>query len=227
VGMKLKFQDKQIFDNIISLGVNCENTFVIQELFGNADSNLFTWAFVEDPFMLPEYMTDPDILFADGMTPTPSKMFKCNRTKFVFHSKMQKEEHIFDGNKELTIDKLKEAEAEVHSRVEHLEGKFWNRIHSEDRNLFVIKLFSHEEHKNKIPNLLAELMDLLDKKCLNKNFMLMCVLEDGYEQSIEQEVKDNRLVIRRIRRFAHWTSTDKFDKKAWKEIYKNIGVKTS
>jgi hypothetical protein len=221
----MKFQNKQIIDNIISLGVNCENAFVIQDLFGKIDSNIFTWAFIEDPFMLSEYINNPDILFTNGMTLTPSKMFRCNRTKFVFHSKMQKEDHIFDTNKELPVDKLKEAEEEVHSRVEHLADKFWNRINSEDRNLFVIKLFSKEEYINKIVNLLAELTDLLDKKSSNKNFILMCILEDDYAQSIEQEIKDKRLVIKRIRKFANYASTDKFDKKAWKEIFKNICIK--
>jgi hypothetical protein len=221
----MKFQNKQIIDNIISLGVNCENAFVIQDLFGKIDSNIFTWAFIEDPFMLSEYINNPDILFTNGMTLTPSKMFRCNRTKFVFHSKMQKEDHIFDTNKELPVDKLKEAEEEVYSRVEHLADKFWNRINSEDRNLFVIKLFSKEEYINKIVNLLAELTDLLDKKSSNKNFILMCILEDDYAQSIEQEIKDKRLVIKRIRKFANYASTDKFDKKAWKEIFKNICIK--
>jgi len=223
--MKLKFQNKQIFDNIISLGVNCENTFVIQDLFGNIDSTLFTWAFIEDPFMLSEYIANPDILFTDGMTLIPSKMFRCNRTRFVFHSRMQKEDHIFDANEELPIETLREAEEEVHSRVEHLADKFWNRINSEDRNLFVIKLFSHEEYKDNIINLLAELTYSLDRKCLNRDFMLMCILEDDYAQSIEQEIKDNRLVIKRIRRFANWTSTDKFDGEGWKEVYKNIRIK--
>jgi hypothetical protein len=226
VGMKVKCQSKQIFDNIISLGVNCENTFVIQDLFGNIDSTLFTWAFIEDPFMLSEYIANPDILFTDGMTLTPSKMFRCNRTRFVFHSKMQKESNILDTNEELPIDTLKEVEEEVRSRVEHLADKFWNRINSEDRNLFVIKLFSHKEYRNKIVNLLEELADLFDKKCLNKNFMLMCVLEDGYAQSIQQEIRENRLIIKRIKEFAHWASADKFDKEAWKEIYRNIRIKT-
>ena len=143
--MKLEFKNKQIFNNIISLGVNCENTFVIQDLFGNIDSTLFTWAFIEDPFMLSEYIANPDILFTDGMTLIPSKMFMCNRTRFVFHSRMQKEDHIFDTKEELPIDTLREAEEEVRARVEHLADKFWNRINSEDRNLFVIKLFSREE----------------------------------------------------------------------------------
>lgn len=223
--MKLKFKNRLIFNNIISLGVNCENTFVIQDLFGNIDSTLFTWAFIEDPFMLSEYIANPDILFTDGMTLTPSKMFRCNRTRFVFHSRMQKEDHIFDADEELPIDTLKEAEGEVHSRVEHLADKFWNRINSEDRNLFVIKLFSHEEYKDNIINLLAELTHSLDRKCLNKDFMLMCILEDDYAQSIEQEIRDNRLVIKRIRNFAHWTSTDKFDEEGWKEVYKDIRIK--
>jgi hypothetical protein len=223
--MKLKFRNKQIFNNIISLGVNCENTFVIQDLFGNIDSTLFTWAFIEDPFMLSEYIANPDILFTDGMTLTPSKMFRCNKTRFVFHSKMQKEDHIFDANEELPVDTLREAEEEVHSRVEHLADKFWNRINSEDRNLFVIKLLSHEEYKDNIINLLMELIYSLDRKCFNKDFMLMCILEDDYAQSIEQEIRDNRLVIKRIRRFAHWTSTDKFDEEGWKEVYKNIRIK--
>ena len=223
--MKLKFENNEIFNNIISLGVNCENTFVIQALFSNIDSTLFTWAFIEDPFMLSEYIANPDILFTDGMTLTQSKMLRCNRTRFVFHSRMQKEDHIFDANGELPIDTLKEAEEEVRSRVEHLADKFWNRINSEDRNLFVIKLFSHEEYKDNIINLLAELTHSLDRRCLNKDFMLMCILENDYAQSTEQEIRDNRLVIKRIRKFAHWTSTDKFDEEGWKEVYKNIRIK--
>jgi hypothetical protein len=223
--MKLEFKNEQIFNNIISLGVNCENAFVIQDLFDNMDSTLFTWAFIEDPFMLSAYIANPDILFTDGMTLTPSKMFRCNKTRFVFHSKMQKEDHIFDANEELPVDTLREAEEEVHSRVEHLADKFWNRINSRDRNLFVIKLLSHEEYKDNIINLLTELIYSLDRKCLNKDFMLMCILEDDYAQSIEHEIRDNRLVIKRIRRFAHWTSTDKFDEEGWKEVFKNIRIK--
>jgi hypothetical protein len=225
IGLKMKFKNKQVFNNIISLGVNCENAFVIQDLFGSIDSTLFTWAFVEDPFLILEYIKNPDILFTNGMTLTPSKMLMCNRTKFVFHSKLQKEHHIFDDNKGFSVDKLKEAEEEVYSRAEHLSNKFWNQINSEDRNLFIIKLFSKEEYKNKIGNLLTELTDSLDKKCSNKNFILICVLEENYAHSIEQEIKDNRLVIKRVKKFAHYASTDKFDKEAWKKIYKNICIK--
>ena len=221
----MKFKNKQIFDNIISLGVNCENAFGIQDLFGSIDSTLFTWAFVEDPFLILEYIKNPNILFTNGMTLTPSKMLMCNRTKFVFHSKFQKKYHIFDDNKELSVDKLIKVEEEVYSRVKHLSNKFWTQINSEDRNLFVIKLLSKKEYKNKVGNLLAELTDSLDKKSSNKNFKLICVLEENYAQSIDQEIQDNRLVIKRIKKFAHYFSTHKFDKKAWKEIYRNIRIK--
>jgi hypothetical protein len=221
----MKFNNKQVFNNVISFGVNCENAFVIQDLFGSIDSTLFTWAFVEDPFFILEYIKKPDILFTNGLSLTPSKMLMCNKTKFVFHSKLQKEHHIFDDNKGLSVDELKEAEKEVYSRVEHLSNKFWNQISSEDRNLFIIKLFSQEEYENKVVNLLVELTDLLDGKCSNKDFMLVCVLEENYARSIEREIKDNRLVIKRIKKFAHYASTDKFDKEAWKEIYKDIYIK--
>ena len=76
-------------------------------------------------------------------------------------------------------------------------------------------------------NLLAELTYSLDRKCLNRDFMLMCILEDDYAQSMVQEIRDNRLVIKRIRKFAHWTSTDKFDEEGWKEVYKNIRIKAT
>jgi hypothetical protein len=223
--MGLKFKKKQIFNNIIPFGVNCEIAFVLQDVFGSLDSTLFTWAFVEDPFMLSEYIQNPDILFTDGLTLTPSKMLRCNRTRFVFHSKLHKEHHVLDDNIEHSHDRLKEAEEEVYARVGHLSNKFWSHINSGDRNLFVLKLFPKEEYVNRIGNLLADLTESLDQKCANKNFILMCVLEENYAPSLEQDITDNRLVIKRINKFAHYASTDRYDKKAWEKIYKDICIK--
>jgi hypothetical protein len=220
-----KFKKRQPFDHIIPLGVNCEIAFALQGLFGGLDSTLFTWAFVEDPFILSRYMHNPEMLFAGGLTLTPSKMFRCNETRFVFHSKLLKEHHVLDAAGELSPDRLTEAKKEVCSRVTHLSNKFWRHIRSEDRNLFVIKLFSKDEYQSRIGNLLAELTESLDQKCANKNFALMCVLEEHFAPSLVREISDDRLVIKRIHQFAHYAATNQYDKKAWEKIYKDICIK--
>lgn len=157
------------FDEVVSLGYNCEISFRIEDYFGTLNAMLFSWSLVLDRNNFPDVLRNSSHVFSEGETLCEDHMIKCKWSGIKFHPRYS----VLPKVGEFKEEQYREAVQELHSRVEHLSEKFRELCRSDKRTLFVIKL----EDKGNEDNIrfLKAVTDALDAIYVSRNYVLAVV----------------------------------------------------
>ena len=125
------------FDHIISLGLNCEISFILKKKFNFVESSLLSWSYIPIS-SLNDVLKNPQLIFSEGIEDvTEYNMFKCSKTGIAFHGKNPPS---FYTDKKGNIDQslLLQEKNDVISRVEYLKQKFIRVGQSSESKLYVL-----------------------------------------------------------------------------------------
>ena len=128
------------FDEIVSLGYNCEISQRFCDIFKNKvfEHYLYTWSYEKDRSL---FLKSFDMLndFANsGYNIVPSGMIRHERSGIDFHSRFKKND-LIDANLIYT-EKYYEALAELKSRLNYVALKTENLFKENKKVLFVMKM---------------------------------------------------------------------------------------
>ncbi len=131
------FNMEKRFDHIISLGLNCEISFILKKKFNFVESSLLSWSYIPIS-SLNDVLKNPQLIFSEGIEDlTEYNMFKCSKTGIAFHGKNPPS---FYTDKKGNIDQslLLQEKNDVISRVEYLKQKFIRVGQSSESKLYVL-----------------------------------------------------------------------------------------
>ncbi len=154
------------WDEIISLGFNCEVSARLVDIFGyNFNHFLFTWSYEYDRASFLNALNELGNFSNNDYSVLPWGMIQNNKYLIGFHSRYTKNELINDDKTltpivPLAIDELK-------SRVKHLAEKLECIFTNDKKVLFVIKL-EYTNLNNDI-DYISKLNELIKKKFTYKN----------------------------------------------------------
>jgi hypothetical protein len=86
------------FDEVTSLGYNCEVGFRIQDYFGLMDSYPYSWAYCLDRKLFLESLDNLDDILTGDITLMPSGMFRCEKYQISFHASKEKMHYLLMEN---------------------------------------------------------------------------------------------------------------------------------
>ena len=123
------------YHHIISLGLNCEPSYALEDMYGRLDSYLLSWALIPDVPNLLEALNGMDLLFSEGYDIARGSfdMFRCRHTGIQFHGKTNLRAH------EYRADIVEAAFNELVSRMGHLRKKFRKALSSGRDILCIVK----------------------------------------------------------------------------------------
>jgi len=123
------------YHHIISLGLNCEPSYALEDMYGRLDSYPLSWALVPDVPNLLAALKEMDALFREGYDIAGGSfdMFRCKLTGIQFHGKTNLRAHNYRE------DVVEEAFHELTSRLGHLHKKFLKALHSGRKILCIVK----------------------------------------------------------------------------------------
>jgi len=128
------------YHHIISLGLNCEPSYALEDMYGRLDSYLLSWALVPDMPNLLLALDDLNALFREGwdIAGGAYDMFRCKHTEIQFHGKTNLRAHSYRE------DVMEAAFQELTSRLSHLRRKFLKALRSGREILCIVKNHSWE-----------------------------------------------------------------------------------
>jgi len=123
------------YHHIISLGLNCETSYALEDMYGRLDSYPLSWALVPDVPNLLDALKEMDALFREGYDIAGGSfdMFRCKHTGIQFHGKTNLRAHNYRD------DVVEEAFHELTSRLGYLHKKFLKALHSGRKILCILK----------------------------------------------------------------------------------------
>lgn len=214
---------KNVFDEVVSLGYNCEVSFRIKDYFNKISSYPYSWAYCCDKELFLKSFSNLDDLLTGDITFIPaSGMFKCEKYNINFHSSKHKEHLVTDGkpneeNVEKEIIALKE-------KTNYLTEKFKQLLESEKNTLFVIKI-KHDECNDDI-KFVKEIYSKLLEKYKSKKFVLLVVLEEKYLTNELTKLESEHLKIRSVKYFARDSETlTGGDLVGWDSVFSGFKLK--
>ena len=126
---------KRAYHHIISLGLNCEPSYALEDMYGRLDSYPLSWALVPDVPNLLDALDDMDVIFSEGYDIAQGSfdMFRCGRTGIQFHGKTSLRAHEYQG------EIVEAAFNELLSRIGYLRNKFRKALASGRSVLCIVK----------------------------------------------------------------------------------------
>lgn len=217
--LKRRCNEKKAFQNIVSMGYNCEVSYRIRDRFGKVNSTVFSWCYVEnrDDFLVSldhlEYLADCDKrLRSNGM-------FQCGDMGILLHTKVNRSE-LFLESGEADAQKVHEAISEMSERYRYLVKKLEKMFHNpRERTLYVLKMQPWEEDIEKNRKFLEDLYTKLDMLC-NDNFAILIVLEKNLLNLKLASMNKPNLYFRFVENYANDMDTEKSgDIEGWHRIF--------
>lgn len=198
------------FDEIISLGYNCEVSFRIEDFFGKINPMPFSWSYILDRSKFPEVLRNCTTILSRGESLCEDHMVKCNLYDIKFHPRYS----ILPQFGAYTEEQYQSAVNELRDRVAHLTEKFVTLCHSDKQTLFVMKVEDYGNEEN--VSYVRAVVDALNEVYISQNFMLAVFMQTT---GITQELKNlesNRLKIFGLKKFAPKKHTNTMgDVKGW------------
>lgn len=212
--IKSKKKEKEVFDDIISLGYKCETAYSFEAVFNKKDSNLFNWVHITNIKNLIRFLNDPDLLLSKGLEWNEKRlMYRDIELDFYYHTKIDKT-MLSGENKEKIIE---EDTKEVISRMTYLKNKFLSKVNSDSRNLFVTA-FDTKNDPKEVNEILWNLSEAISKISKNKNSKLLVVFKKNYAKDLEIK-KLNNVIFEKINAFSPEHYAHGIDLSGWLKIY--------
>ncbi|MGN0437490.1 MAG: hypothetical protein ACI4F4_03130 [Lachnospiraceae bacterium] len=210
------------YDEVISLGYNCEISFRIRDYYGKLYSFPFSWSYILDRDEFLKALDNLEQIFQGEVHVCKdnrvNSMIECDKYHICFHPRS---EFVADDGTipEETFDKAVE---ELRTRVMYLVKKF--KVGLKDPNKqFVFLVGITDNGKTSDYDFLFELKSKLDILCPAQNYVLVAVIPENRLTTELKLINDERIKIRKIRRFGtqkcNDISTDMF---GWGRIFKEF-----
>lgn len=218
---------KDYYDNVVSLGYNCEVAYRIKDSF-DLPSYPFSWVYIYDLKRFSELLYNLDDVFNSESEIFPWGMILYKKYQISFHIVGDAEKPLLflengELNKEFTDQKL----IDLKSRYFHMVDKFKNLLKSHKKTLFVIKLKDDQALKD-FP-LVYNFFKQNYQIGRGGKFKILIVMEEKYKSrnNIKVIKKCKNAVIKYITNFADDGDTlYGGDHIGWQTAFKSL-VKTS
>ncbi len=202
------------FDEIVSLGYNCEISFRIEDYFGKLNAMLFSWSYVLSREKFPDILRNTSLIFSEGETLCEDHMIQCNRTGLKFHPRYS----VLPKVGEVSEEQYREAVEELYSRVRHLSEKFCDLCKSEKRTLFVIKLEDKGTEEN--VRFIRMVKNALDEIYISQNYVLTVVTLKTTMTPELSALQDEKIRIFSVKKFAPQKHTNIMgDVRGWYRLF--------
>lgn len=214
------------FQNIVSLGYNCEVSFRIEDFtHEKINSYPFSWSYITDPKKFLEALHNLDDILKNEIEVLPWGMFLDKKYGISFHGKGDKTAlFLEDGTVNAAVaDSMIEG---LKSRENYLISKFKNLLSSEDTTLFILKLSSKTDGKENA-DLICGVLAFLKEYYVSHNFLLLAVAEKNHLEFVKflgETVCDKYLSVRYVEEFADDGNTQTGgDIAGWLEVIGRCG----
>ena len=210
----------QRFNNIVSLGYNCEVSFRIQDHYGYVNSIIYSWAYIEDRDRFLRSLDEMELLVKSDKQLLPHGMFRSEKYGISFHSKIPKELLIMpDGT--VDLDNIGRAKEEMEQRYSYLARKLQRMFQSQtEKTLYVCKMYGWEKDVNRNRTFINNLYNTLQKLCCRDNFALLIVMEKNDQNFQLQSLEEKGIFTRFVEKFADDSETRSGgDQKGWNAIF--------
>lgn len=214
-----KILNTKNYDNLISLGYNCEIAFRILNYYGEIRSSLFNWTYAYSIGDLIYALNNFDLICTGDMI-KPNPLWECKNTKIRFHGRLPMT--IWLSNEKVDDKIANDDLAELKSRTEYLKTKFIKIATEKNlKNLFIYKMKSSDfetcENGVKNINLLFEVLNKLS----NNEFELLIILEENpMINNLTTSLNNEHIYIRTVKNFApdDNVTSPEYDISDWKLI---------
>lgn len=207
------------FDEIVSLGYNCEVAFRIMDSFGDQQSYPFSWVYILDRDLFLDALDNLSDVLSGEVTLLPWGMFKCERYQISFHASVNKETLFIDGSPNEEV--VKSEISNLKDKFNYMAGKLYKLFESKKRTLFVIKV-RHSGITEDV-KFVQELFLKLTGLYKSQNFTLLVLFEDQFISDNLLKLQSDRLKIKSVKCFADDSDTLKSgDLNGWKSIFSEI-----
>lgn len=210
------------YDEVISLGYNCEISFRIRDYYGKLCSWPFSWTYILDRDAFISALNNLDEVFQGEVhicqDDRVNSMIECDKYHICFHPRG---EYVsIDGTIPIAI--FPQAVAELRQRVKYLVEKFETAMSDGEKNyIFFIGLTDNGKTCDK--EFIVNLENALNHICLKQNYTLVVVVpKKRYSKELEQ-LNTDKVKIRTIKYFGKQKcndiSTDMF---GWGRIFREF-----
>lgn len=214
---------EELYDNIVSLGFNCEVSFRIKDYYkkNDIDSYIYTWAYVCDDNLFLDSLNNIDDILSGKITLLPWGMFKCEKYQLSFHS-ISGVSKLFDKDNNPIQENVDKAIKELIDRTNHLKDKFNKLLKSDEKTLFVMKV----RKQNDAIDFIKKVYNILKDKYVLDNFTLLVVIEENQYNEQWENLNSKDLKIRTIKNFAPDNNTENGgDLDGWKKVFNEFNKK--
>lgn len=181
------------YDEIISLGYNCEVSQRLSDIFSNEkfEHYIYTWSYQYDRNLFIDSLNNLNNFINSNFSVLPWGMIKHEKFNIGFHSRYSKQELLNSDN--TYTQKVPLAIEELKNRIKYLSEKLLNVLENKNNILFIIKLKFQDIHDD------IKYISTLDKtigeyfKNRKANYTILVVLsKENYPQKyIEQLININ------------------------------------
>ena len=206
-----------MYDNIVSLGYNCEVSFRIEDYFGSLNAMPFSWSYTLDRDRFAGAIRAPKEIFSEGMRVNDDHMLVCNRFELKFHPRYS----ILPQYGDYTQEQADEAYEELCGRIGHLTDKFVKLCAGDESTLFVMKVEDKgtEDNIKYIESVLAALTDVYR----SGKFMLVAVPEKQAMNDELKKLENEHLKVFSVTKFAPRKHTNTMgDIAGWERIFRTM-----
>ena len=204
-----------MYDEIVSLGYNCEVSFRIEDYLGkHVNAMPFSWSFVVNRNKFLDALKDTASIFSEEDFLCDDRMIMCKKYELKFHPRYS----VLPRTGEYSEEQYKEALVEVKARVKHLSEKFVDLCNSNKKTLFVMKV----EDKGNADNIayIKEIGDILSNIYISGNYMLAIAM---VKSAVTQDVlalQNDKIKIFPLKKFAPKKFTNILgDIRSWYKLF--------
>lgn len=188
------------FDEIVSLGYNCEISFRIRNFTGNLNSWPFSWSYILDRDKFLDSLTHLDEIFQGDVsiadTTKLQSMIQCDKYKICFHPRSE----FLNVDGTFCDEKYESGVKELKDRVKHLTDKFQRLLTDPNKKtLFIVGLTDNGTRSD--VTFVKELFNVLNRTYLSGNFTLLVVVPKWRFVKELKEIECEKIKIRKIRKF--------------------------
>lgn len=190
------------YDRLISLGLNCETSYILYKKYGGAESSLFQWATVHAQNLI-EVLNNLNLIYSGKIIEDPqSNMWKCAVTHISFHG-VQKPQELRDKHGRRDNEKIRAECKDTMSRIRYQCEKFQVVAKSTETKLYILGLYpelsppTNEKRVKFLQELFAALQHMA------KNSSLLVLVEKNMQTNEILELdNDSNFFIRVLDHFA-------------------------
>lgn len=225
------------FDEIVSLGYNCEISFRIKNFTGKLESWPFSWSYILDRDKFLESFDNLGEIFQGSVsiadTTKLQSMIQCDKYKICFHPRAE----FLNADCTFNDEKFADGVIELKSRVKYLINKLERLLQDpQKRTLFIVGITDNGKTSDAV--FVKNLYDTLMKKYISGKFVILVIVPKSRYTKELKNLESKQIKIRTIKKFGvqkyNEISTDSFGwVKALSELlgyggifrfYKNLSV---